>query len=164
MDFLDLIKPIFPEKVWQEKLMEDLQMSSITLSYPATESCIYCLYRSGVCLIPDEISYNERVWCPMFGTKDQGVYTLFCCWPIQQIPRPKEIQKKATEFLNNELPTLAQQVASSLESLSFQASTWPFFFESWGPHQFMLILYATWWYIFVIKWTKCAIQIIQELN
>ncbi|CAK9007230.1 unnamed protein product [Durusdinium trenchii] len=49
MDFLDLIKPIFPEKVWQE------------------------------------------------------------------------IQKKATEFLNNELPTLAQQVASSLESLSFQA-------------------------------------------
>ena len=33
----------------------------------------------------------------------------------------QEIQKKATEFLNNELPNLASQVVSSLESLSFQA-------------------------------------------
>eukprot|EP00913_Durusdinium_trenchii_P024216 g22736.t1 len=40
---------------------------------------------------------------------------------IKPIFPEKEIQKKATEFLNNELPTLAQQVASSLESLSFQA-------------------------------------------
>ena len=33
----------------------------------------------------------------------------------------QDIQKKATEFLNNELPELASQVVSSLESLSFQA-------------------------------------------
>ena len=33
----------------------------------------------------------------------------------------QDIQKKATEFLNNELPDLASQVVSNLESLSFQA-------------------------------------------
>jgi len=33
----------------------------------------------------------------------------------------QDIQKKATEFLNNELPDLASQVVSGLESLSFQA-------------------------------------------